>query len=302
MMSKARAYDRHPAHKALYDGLSLSLSVDDDDMDLQLKNPPVQKNRLRDDQDQVPPIDADKESKKKKRKDTDAPSSKKTIDQPNSSKKEALDDEEPVVDEVVNTEEHPQDDVGPSQDRSKWFKQSPRPETLDPEWSKDPNADFIKHRLKKDQITKADLEGQVFKLLKGTCRSSNELEYHLEQRPPGRLTIPVEFFFNNDLEYLKNRNKERKYVASVTQTKAVRRVEDVQLGVESYQKKLNITKPQTTYEGISYKEPYTIFHKPRGVVYLNKSKQKRLMRADKLYTFSDGTLQMVRDNLHDINF
>ncbi|GJT32107.1 retrovirus-related pol polyprotein from transposon TNT 1-94 [Tanacetum coccineum] len=38
------------------------------------------------------------------------------------------------------------------------------------------------HRLKKDKITKADLKGPVFQLLKGTCRSSVELEYHLEQR------------------------------------------------------------------------------------------------------------------------
>ncbi|GJX75908.1 hypothetical protein Tco_0322719 [Tanacetum coccineum] len=45
-------------------------------------------------------------------------------------------------------------------------------------------------------------------------------------------------------------------------------------------------------------EPYTIFHKPRGVVYLNKSKEKRLMRADELYKFSDGTLHIVHDNLH----
>ncbi|GJU57938.1 hypothetical protein Tco_1235704 [Tanacetum coccineum] len=34
MMSEARAYDKHPAHKALYDALSLSQSVDEDDMDL----------------------------------------------------------------------------------------------------------------------------------------------------------------------------------------------------------------------------------------------------------------------------
>ncbi|GJV07748.1 hypothetical protein Tco_1345404 [Tanacetum coccineum] len=36
-----------------------------------------------------------------------------------------------------------------------------------------------------------------------------------------------------------------------------RRVEDLQLGVESYQKKLNITKPQKTFLGIEFKELYT---------------------------------------------
>ncbi|GKD24858.1 hypothetical protein Tco_1231072, partial [Tanacetum coccineum] len=79
-----------------------------------------------------------------------------------------------------------------------------------------------------------------------------------------------------------------------------KKVEDVQLGVESYQKKLNITKPQTQCKGISVKEPYTIFYKPRGLVYLKRNNQKRLMRADELYKFSDGTLKDVRNNLHDM--
>nr|GEZ83465.1 hypothetical protein [Tanacetum cinerariifolium] len=42
------------------------------------------------------------------------------------------------------------------------------------------------------------------------------------QGPPGHLTIPVDFFFNNDLEYLKTKNKERKYDASLTKTMVVR--------------------------------------------------------------------------------
>ncbi|GJY30168.1 hypothetical protein Tco_0413663 [Tanacetum coccineum] len=79
-----------------------------------------------------------------------------------------------------------------------------------------------------------------------------------------------------------------------------RRVEDVQLGVESYQEKLHITRPQTLCDGISFKKPYTIFDEPRGVVYLNKSKRKRLIRADELYKFSDSTLKMVHDELNDM--
>ncbi|GKD40920.1 hypothetical protein Tco_1261127 [Tanacetum coccineum] len=50
------------------------------------------------------------------------------------------------------------------------------------------------------------------------------------------------------------------------------RVEDLQLGVESYPKKLNITKPQKTFPGIEFKEPYTPSYDPLGIVYedLNK--------------------------------
>ncbi|GJX03505.1 hypothetical protein Tco_0189421 [Tanacetum coccineum] len=52
----------------------------------------------------------------------------------------------------------------------------------------------------------------------------------------------------------------------------LKRVEDLQLGVKSYQKKLNITKPETF----------------------------RLMLTDELYKFSNKTLTSVRTVLHDI--
>ncbi|GJV70535.1 hypothetical protein Tco_1490530 [Tanacetum coccineum] len=45
-----------------------------------------------------------------------------------------------------------------------------------------------------------------------------------------------------------------------------RRVEDLQLGVESYQKKLNITAPQKTFPGIEFKELYTLSYKPPWTV------------------------------------
>nr|GEX99687.1 hypothetical protein [Tanacetum cinerariifolium] len=71
---ECKAYDRRPAHKALYGALAVSLSVDSDDMDKQLEDPPAQKKRRRDDQDQDPPGDSEK---KRKRKDADTSSSKK---------------------------------------------------------------------------------------------------------------------------------------------------------------------------------------------------------------------------------
>ncbi|GJS95045.1 hypothetical protein Tco_0802013 [Tanacetum coccineum] len=73
-----------------------------------------------------------------------------------------------------------------------------------------------------------------------------------------------------------------------------KRIKDLQLGVESYQKKLNITPPQQTFPEIEFKELYTPSHKPPGVIYKDLTKQKRVMRADELYKFSDGTLKKVR--------
>ncbi|GJW16404.1 hypothetical protein Tco_0020537 [Tanacetum coccineum] len=54
-----------------------------------------------------------------------------------------------------------------------------------------------------------------------------------------------------------------------------KQVEDLQLGVESYQKKLNITPPQQTV--LKFKEPYTPSHKPPGVIYKDLVQQKRVM-------------------------
>nr|GFA70646.1 hypothetical protein [Tanacetum cinerariifolium] len=46
-------------------------------------------------------------------------------------------------------------------------------------------------------------------------------------------------------------------------------------------------------------EAYTSYSNPRGFIYQNKDKKNRLMRIDKLYKFSDGTLNDVHDALDD---
>ncbi|GKB59453.1 hypothetical protein Tco_0915639, partial [Tanacetum coccineum] len=52
------------------------------------------------------------------------------------------------------------------------------------------------------------------------------------------------------------------------------------------------------HSGISAKELYTPSFDPPGVVYEDLNKKKRVMRADDLYKFSDGTLKLVCDELH----
>ncbi|GJZ59274.1 hypothetical protein Tco_0615090 [Tanacetum coccineum] len=78
-----------------------------------------------------------------------------------------------------------------------------------------------------------------------------------------------------------------------------RRMEDLQLGDKNYQKKLNLTKPDTYRPDLKRREAYTAYSNPRGFIYQNKNKKNRLMRIDKLYKFSDGTLNDVRTALND---
>ncbi|GJX50384.1 hypothetical protein Tco_0277229 [Tanacetum coccineum] len=78
-----------------------------------------------------------------------------------------------------------------------------------------------------------------------------------------------------------------------------RRVEDLQLGIKSYQKKLNLTKPDTYRSDLKHKIPYIAYSNPRGFIYQNKDKNNRLIRIDELHKFSDGTLNDVRSALDD---
>ncbi|GKE46830.1 hypothetical protein Tco_1478088 [Tanacetum coccineum] len=157
-------------------------------------------------------------------------------------------------------------------DDADWFKQSSRPPTPNLEWNKrhvvldqpeqpwfnqmvsatkDPlifdylmatPIDFSKYvlnRLKIDNLTQDIMLGPVYNLLKGTCSSSIELEYHFQecfnaltdrldwnnsegdrypfdlskplplQGHPSHLTVAADYFFNNDLEYLKSSDLER---------------------------------------------------------------------------------------------
>nr|GEY14468.1 hypothetical protein [Tanacetum cinerariifolium] len=104
---------------------------------------------------------------------------------------------------------------------------------------------FVMNRLNIKDLTQEILVGPVFELLKGTCESLTELEYHLEEcskaknerlhwhnhkgKPypfnlskllplirdhQGRQVIPRDFFINNDLEYLKGEDLSRHYSTS----------------------------------------------------------------------------------------
>ncbi|GKD20530.1 hypothetical protein Tco_1222233 [Tanacetum coccineum] len=244
---------------------------------------------------------------------------------------------------------------------------------------------FIMHRLKIENLTQEVLTGPTYDLIKGTCKSVVELEYHLEENERGRQVIPWDYFINNDLEYLKGGSSSKKYTTSVTKTKAadygqvkwiedkkfygyatnmesskevyfghriiavtslkimqffgyshleeviVRRqddklykfregdfkrlrrqdIEDMLLLLvqgkltnlnleECYQKKINLTKPNTYHSDLKRMTPYTAYPDIQGIIYEDEMNRNHLMRTDELHKFSDGTLNHVRTALNDI--
>ncbi|GJR43571.1 hypothetical protein Tco_1311674 [Tanacetum coccineum] len=62
----------------------------------------------------------------------------------------------------------------------------------------------------------------------------------------------------------------------------------------------SLTSPTSrkTFPESEFKEPYTPSYDPPGIIYEDLNKQKRVLRADELYKFSDGTLKSVRDEMH----
>ncbi|GKD93727.1 hypothetical protein Tco_1373564 [Tanacetum coccineum] len=76
-----------------------------------------------------------------------------------------------------------------------------------------------------------------------------------------------------------------------------KRMEDLQLGIESYQTKLNLTQPDWDASDFLFKEDYTIVSKPRAVIYRDRNDQKKMMRETEVHKFSDGTLNRILDKL-----
>ncbi|GJT05405.1 hypothetical protein Tco_0839867 [Tanacetum coccineum] len=72
------------------------------------------------------------------------------------------------------------------------------------------------------------------------------------------------------------------------------------LVVERYQKKINLTKPDTYRSDISKKTPYTAYRDIQGIIYQDDMNRNCLMRTNELHKFSDGTLNHVRTSLNDI--
>nr|GEW62561.1 hypothetical protein [Tanacetum cinerariifolium] len=163
-------------------------------------------------------------------------------------------------------------------------------------WSQEP-VSYDKHALwhnykHLDWITVRRDDDKLYKFKEGDFKrlriqDIKDMLLLLVQGKLTNLTVEERFAFNVSL---------RMFTRSIV---IQQRLEDLQLGVESYQKKLNLTKPNTYRSDLKRKEAYTAYSNPRGFIYQNKDKHNRLMRIDKLYKFSDGTLNDVRTALDD---
>nr|GEU34479.1 retrovirus-related Pol polyprotein from transposon TNT 1-94 [Tanacetum cinerariifolium] len=73
-----------------------------------------------------------------------------------------------------------------------------------------------------------------------------------------------------------------------------KRVKDLQLGVESYQKKINVTKLETTKYGIMKRDPYTPYQDPQGFIYVDDSERNSQNRRDLPMDISLDSVEVLR--------
>ncbi|GJT27026.1 hypothetical protein Tco_0907301 [Tanacetum coccineum] len=72
------------------------------------------------------------------------------------------------------------------------------------------------------------------------------------------------------------------------------RVHDFQLGIKSYQIKVNLTAPTLTFPGIEEHAPYSIVDEPDTcLIYLNNKDEKRVMYLVEIVKFCDATREKV---------
>ncbi|GJY71910.1 hypothetical protein Tco_0475613 [Tanacetum coccineum] len=73
-----------------------------------------------------------------------------------------------------------------------------------------------------------------------------------------------------------------------------KRVEDLQLRVKSYQKKINVTKPETTKPDIKKRDPYTPISEPQGCIYVRRWSTLEKKRANIMIKAIDKQLKERR--------
>ncbi|GJZ45907.1 hypothetical protein Tco_0593503 [Tanacetum coccineum] len=231
-----------------------------------------------------------------------------------------------------NTDDQPNVKAAPKHD---CFKKPKRPPTPDSDWNVRKSVDFrqsqtwiskiaqaekppisfdelmctlidfsayVMNHLKIDNLTQEHLVGPAFNLLKGTCKRKEYL-FDLSKPLPlimerGHQVVPVDYFINNDLEYLREGSSSKKYTTSTTKTMAAKYdipgIEDM---VPSLWSPIKVAYDRYAVWGISHWEATKVkVMKWYDYNYLEEIKVRR--EDQQLYKFKEG--DFPRLHLHDI--
>ncbi|GJZ04963.1 hypothetical protein Tco_0538238 [Tanacetum coccineum] len=225
-MHENKSFNRNPANHALYHALMKALIEDENAMDKGVADigKKTKRRRTKESESSKKPSTTTETSKgkapSKSSKTSKSATAKEPIEEPTAEVE--MDDAVNTTEDVVHDANQPHDDSTQAKDKDSmqnWFKQPLRPPTPDPEWNKrqDPLTfdDLMAIRL--TSPNKLDWNNS-----KGDRFPFDLTKLLLLKGRPGHLTVAAEYFFNNDLEFLKSFNLEKKYTTYITKTKAAR--------------------------------------------------------------------------------
>ncbi|GKC15051.1 hypothetical protein Tco_1011833 [Tanacetum coccineum] len=296
-MEKSESYLAAPEHLDCYDSLKKSYDLDKDFL-FSCDVYSLKRSRKDKDKDEDPSVESDRGLKKRKlskdaepttspkKKDSTSSSSKGTKSQPKSSEK-SVQSEEPLFE---TTQE------GPTQN---WLMTLAASTSTDKSL-KDFNelmstpidfSGYILNGLKVKNLTQEILLGKSFRLLKGTRSNYAELEYDFEECYKA---------LSKKLALREHGSKTYRVLLKLLMNKMILVMGYLTLERTTYQKKINVTKPDTTRSDLQKRQPYTPYKDPQGFIYVDDFGRNMLMRFDELYKFSDGTLTRLLTSLEDI--
>ncbi|GJU76634.1 hypothetical protein Tco_1273704 [Tanacetum coccineum] len=162
-------------------------------------------------------------------------------------------------------------------------------------------------KVGKTELTQADIEGQDYEVVKAFypdvgCRQALSIskmkaaryhDFRLELLIPEHMWIDDVYTYDISASYGISHwwfNCKKFYIDRHTGYSSRK---TSQLGIESYQKQLNLTKPKWDVKGFEYKHDYTFIDSPRAVVFLVSNNERKIMRFNEIYKFSDGTLTNI---------
>ncbi|GJZ01020.1 hypothetical protein Tco_0518981 [Tanacetum coccineum] len=329
-MHENKSFNINLANHTLYHALMESLIEDENAMDKgvvdTIKNHKRQHDDDDDDDDEDPLVGPNQSKKTKRRRAKESKSSKKQSTTKETSKgkvpsessktsKSATTQEpikEPIVEvvmndavnttgkDVVRDNYQPQDTSEhktyktPNQD---WFKQPLMPPTLDPKWNKRQVVLDLPEQPLFNQMVSVTKDPLSFNDLMATPINFSNVSVkklhgygHLKEIVVKRAYRQLYKFKECEFVDLHLNNIKDMLLLAVQHKLFHLNDSDI---VDFIMALLMFT-----ISLIIKRQLYTPSYKPPRVIYEDLNKQKRVMRVDELYKFSDGTLKTIRDELH----
>ncbi|GJU24156.1 hypothetical protein Tco_1162777 [Tanacetum coccineum] len=186
-------------------------------------------------------------------------------------------------------------------------------------WAK--QFDIRRQKVKRDKLEEFYSDSKIVEVIRTSYELGHEHKFITElivRRGNEKIDLVTEphykYLNTNDIENLYllcingkvDNYRETGLLGSLTvfirSTVIWERVHDFQLGMKSYQQKVNLTAPIITFPDIEKYELFTITSEPViRMIYENNKKEKRVMIHKEIHKFCDATLKRVLERLKKYN-